>query len=85
MVIDAFVTAGAAKTWLLCLAFFVAGLYLIDPAFCRHEEIQPAFRQSTVVEMNHEYHEGEQAGENFEKPARPVFRAPKAAASPKQP
>jgi len=35
--------------------------------------------------MKHEYHEGKQAGENFEKLARAVFQAPKRAENPKRP
>jgi hypothetical protein len=35
--------------------------------------------------MKHEYHEGPKAGENFERLARAVFKAPKAAAPKKQP
>jgi len=35
--------------------------------------------------MKHEYHEGPKAGENFEKLARAVFQAPKAANPKKQP
>jgi len=33
----------------------------------------------------HEYHEGQQAGENFERLARAVFQAPKAVTPKKQP
>jgi hypothetical protein len=35
--------------------------------------------------MKHEYHEGPKAGENFEKLARAVFKAPKVAVAKKQP
>jgi hypothetical protein len=35
--------------------------------------------------MKHEYHEGKQAWENFEKTARAVFQAPKVAIPKKQP
>jgi hypothetical protein len=35
--------------------------------------------------MKHEYHEGRQAGENFEKAMRAVFQAPKVAIPKKQP
>jgi hypothetical protein len=35
--------------------------------------------------MKHEYHEGPQAGENFENLARAVFKLPKVAAPKKQP
>lgn len=35
--------------------------------------------------MKHEYHEGPKAGENFEKLARAVFKAPKVAVTKKQP
>jgi hypothetical protein len=35
--------------------------------------------------VKHEYHEGKQAGENFEKLARAVFQAPKVANPKRQP
>jgi hypothetical protein len=35
--------------------------------------------------MKHEYHEGKQAGENFEKLARAVLQAPRRAENPKRP
>ena len=35
--------------------------------------------------MKHEYHEGSKAGENFEKLARAVFKAPKVVVAKKQP
>ena len=35
--------------------------------------------------MKHEYHEGPKAGENFEKLARAVFKAPKVSVAKKQP
>lgn len=35
--------------------------------------------------MKHEYHEGKQAGENFEKLARAVFQAPRVANPKRQP
>jgi hypothetical protein len=35
--------------------------------------------------MNHEYHEGPKAGENFKKLARAVFQAPKVVVPKKQP
>lgn len=42
-------------------------------------------RQEDNREVKPEYHEGPKAGENFEKLARAVFKAPKVAVAKKQP